>query len=305
MKKLKLQNDSYRMLLSNFTEWLDILGYAETMVYTFPLQLQEFFYWLEQHEIQRIDLIDKEHIHSYYQYLKSRPNEKQSGGLGKSYLNTHQQVLRKFKEYLQKHTSITLTLGLRLEKINRIEKLNILTIAETKELFEAAKNQNYEHQQYRSLVMLVLLYSCGLRRSEASAVNVSDINFNTKQLHVRKGKNYKERLIPINSYNLNILEEYIYDIRPVYPKILDKEALLISSNGKRLRGANIAISLKKLIAHTNNQELIHKNITAHSLRHSIATHLLHQGMDIEIIQQFLGHSHLETTEIYTHLIQKL
>ncbi len=304
MKKLKLENPSYRALLVNFSEWLDVLGYVEDTVYSFPIFIQEFFYWLEQHHILRIDQVHSEHIKEYYDYLKQRPNER-GGGLGKYHLNKHQTALKKFKEYLQKHQSVKLTLGLRAEKINRVEKLNILTIEEAKELFETARNQTYQKQKYRDLVLLVLLYSCGLRRGEAVAVNTQDINYDVRQLHVKKGKNHKERLIPINTYNLRILEDYVYDIRPMYPTINGNEALLINQQGGRMRAADVSKHLKKLIATTENNELIDKNITPHSLRHSIATHLLYQGMDIEIIQQFLGHSHLETTEIYTHLLHKL
>ncbi len=305
MKKLKLENPSYRELLIYFKEWLDIIGYVEHTVYGFPILLQEFLYWLEQHNINRVELITKEHVTAYYQYLKERPKENGGGALGKSHLNKHQQALKKFKEYLQKYNSINLTLGLRAEKIERIEKLNILTIDEAKQLFETANDQPYQRKKYRDLTILVLLYSCGLRRSEAAAVNKNDINFDTRQLHVKKAKNYKERIIPINRYNLEILETYIYEVRQVYNTSNKTEALILNQLGRRMLGRDYAKHLKELIASTENKDLIDKKITLHALRHSIATHLLHQGMNIEDIQQFLGHSYLDTTQIYTHLIHKL
>ncbi|MBP2834241.1 tyrosine-type recombinase/integrase [Aquimarina sp. U1-2] len=304
MKKLKLENPSYRALLSNFKEWLDILGYVEKTVYNFPILVQEFLYWMEQHNINRIDLIHTRHVKSYYEYLRTRPNQRRGGGLSKSHLNKHQVALRKFKEYLEKHKATQLTLGLRTEKIDQLDGVTVLTIEEVKELFEVTELHFYNGVKLRDQTILVLLYSCGLRRGEAAAVNKSDIYFDKKLLHVRKGKNFKERLIPLNHHSITILENYIYEARREYIKGEESEALLLNEHGKRLRGANIAIHLKKLAKATENKEIIAKNITPHILRHSIATHLLRQGMDIEDIQQFLGHSHLETTQIYTHLAER-
>jgi len=306
MKKLKLQNRSYKILVANYKEWLDILGFAESSVYTFPNYLQEFFYYLEQHNINNIDYINREIVKEYYKYLSERPNEKRGGGLSKSYLNSHQQALKKFKEYLQKHNAKNLPLHLKPERINRLEIINILTQDEIKELFKATEfSSEYERVQLRDKAMLVLLYSCGLRRNEAVTMNIKDIFFDKELILVRKGKNYKERFVPINFYNIEILENYIYEARIQFKDYNQSEALLIGNYGTRLKGNTLAVRLQEVIKATNNEEIIAKKITPHKLRHSIATHFLEAGMDIEDIKQFLGHSHLETTQIYTHLVKKL
>lgn len=306
MKKLKLKNRSYKILVANYKEWLDILGFAESSVYTFPNYLQEFFYYLEQHHINNIDYINREIVKRYYKYLQERPNEKRGGGLCKSYLNSHQQALKKFKEYLQKHNAKNIPLHLKPERIDRLEIINILTQEEIKELFKATEySSEDERVQLRDKAMLVLLYSCGLRRNEAVTMNIKDILFDKELILVRKGKNYKERFVPINYYNLEILEDYIYEARIQFKDNNQSEALLIGNYGTRLKGATLAIRLKEIIKATNNEEIISKNITPHKLRHSIATHFLEAGMNIEDIKQFLGHSHLETTQIYTHLVKKL
>ena len=100
MKKLKLNNESFKLLVTNYKEWLDILGYAESTVYYLPNHLQEFFYYLECHGHSDINRITTQTVKDYYNKLKERTNERQSGALSKSYLNKHQQALRKFKEYL-------------------------------------------------------------------------------------------------------------------------------------------------------------------------------------------------------------
>ena len=306
MKKLKLKNRSYKVLVANYKEWLDILGFAESSVYTFPNYLQEFFYYLEQHNINNIDYINREIVKQYYKYLSERPNEKRGGGLSKSYLNSHRNALKRFKEYLQKHNAKNLPLHLKPERINRLEIINILTQEEIKELFKATQfSSEFERVQLRDKAMLVLLYSCGLRRNEAVTLNIKDVLFDKELLLVRKGKNYKERFVPINYYNIEILENYIYEARIQFKDYNQSEALLIGNYGTRLKGDTLAKRLQEVIKATNNEEILSKKITPHKLRHSIATHFLEAGMNIEDIKQFLGHSHLETTQIYTHLVKKL
>ncbi len=306
MKALQLQNTSYIILLKSFKDWLDILGYAETTVYGLPIYIQEFFYWLEQNNINKLEYIHTKTIKDYYQYLQLRPNKTRSGGLSKAYLNKHQQALKKFKEYLQKHNYKGFRVHLKSEKENTQRTIDVLTQDEIKELFIAT---NYSHDKdsikLRDKAILVVLYSCGLRRNEAVHLDVSDIFFDKERIYVRKGKNYKERFVPINSYNLKVLEDYIYDARPEFYNYNTTEALFINKNGKRLNGQSFLNRLKEIIKTTNNKELQEKHITLHTLRHSIATHLLQKEVDIEIISKFLGHSSLESTQIYTHLIKQL
>jgi len=87
VKKLTLQNDVFKMFVTNYKEWLDILGYAESIVYQLPNHLQEFFYYAEQHHIKTLTEITPKTIKDYYNELKERANERTSGSLSKSYLN--------------------------------------------------------------------------------------------------------------------------------------------------------------------------------------------------------------------------
>lgn len=127
-------------------------------------------------------------------------------------------------------------------------------------------------------------------------------------LHVRKGKNYKERFVPISKTSLKYLKDYIYDHRPELlkdgnPSRGASDALFISYNHcGRMQGQSLSVRLKRLIVQTDNPELIDKEVGLHTLRHSIATHLLAAGMQLESISRFLGHGSLESTQIYTHLL---
>ena len=304
MKHLPLQNESYRILLESFTRWLDVLGYAPSTVYNLPNHLKEFFYYLEGKNIQKINHIDTVHVTDYYEYLKERPKQRQQGALSDAYLNKHQQALLKFREYLKAHNHKGISIHLRREEQNHRDSLNILTQEEIKQLFKACQySHNRESFRARDKAMLVLLYSCGLRRNEVVNVKMSDVLFDKNLLLVRKGKNYKERFVPVNNYNLEIISLYMYDFRPQFNNHMATESLLINQCGQTLQGMSLCNRLKEIAKATGNPQLITKNLTPHILRHSIATHLLEKGAAIETISQFLGHSSLESTQIYTHLLE--
>jgi len=306
MKKLKLQNKTFKLLVVNYKEWLDILGYAESTVYNLPNHLQEFFYYLEQKNINNINDITPQTIKNYYKELQQRANERKNGALSKSYLNKHQQALKKFKEYLQNHNHKGISIHLKTEKQPTEEKLNILTQTEIKELFKATDfSHNESRFRLRDKAILVILYSCGLRRNEAVHLDTSDVFFDKERIFVRKGKNYKERFVPINRKNAEILEDYIFEARPQYYQSNLSDALFINKQGTRLQGMTFANRLKVIVTATNNKDIIDKKITLHTLRHSIATHLLQHDVKLESIKNFLGHSSLESTQIYTHLLKTI
>lgn len=304
MKNLQLNNHSYKVLLQDFKQWLDVLGYAETTVYNLPIHLREFFNYLESNNIIQINQIKTNHITDYYKHLKSRPNQRREGGLSKGHLNKHQQTLYKFREYLKEHNHKGINIHLKYEERKEKDSLNVLTQEEIKQLFEATSYSNPDDKiRYRDKAILVCCYSCGLRRNELVHLDVKDVLFDKQRLFVRKGKNYKERFVPINKHSSRILEEYIYDWRTEFYKYKETGALFINYRGGRLQGMSFANRLKAIIEVTENKELPERNITLHSLRHSIATHLLEKGADIEQISTFLGHASLESTQIYTHFLE--
>ena len=303
MKKLNLKNASYKELIIAFKAWLDILGFAETTVYNLPIHLKEFFNYLESKNINQVDYIKTNHITEYYKHLKERPNQRKNGALSNGSLNKHQQALFKFRDYLKQHNHKGINIHLKLETGNQRSSLNVLNLQEIKQLFKAT---NYSHEEeklrYRDKALLICFYSCGLRRNEVVNLNLNDVLFDKERLFVRKGKNYKERFIPLNKHSLDILETYIFEYRIQFKNHKESEALFLNYRGTRLQGMSFANRLKAIIKATNNKEL-NRNITLHSLRHSIATHLLQQGADIEHISTFLGHSSLESTQIYTHITE--
>lgn len=309
MKKLILQNASYRYLEQSFKEWLDVQGYASSTVYNLPNHVRELLYYLESKDIYNIKELTSKHIESFYEHLKERSNERRGGGLSNGHLNKHIQALRKFTTYLRKVGRLEMP-EIRLKDEETENKIIYLTEEEIYELFKAAEKTNTINKTHevaeaikaRDKAMLAVFYGCGLRRSEGVGLDVGDINFDRSVLHVRKGKNYKERFVPISKTSLKYLTEYIYDYRPELTKGSKTDALFVASTTtRRMQGQSLFIRLKKLQYHTENPDLIEKEIGLHTLRHSIATHFLKAGMKLESISRFLGHSSLESTQIYTHL----
>ncbi|WKK80385.2 tyrosine-type recombinase/integrase [Marivirga arenosa] len=314
MKKLNLSNASYRYLEESFKEWLAVQGYSITTVYNLPLHVRELLHYLEQQEIKNIRELKTKHIEGYYQKLKERANNRRGGGLSNGHLNKHIQALRKFTEYLRKVGRLEIP-AIRLKDEEAVRKLDYLTVEEIRLLFKAsyqlpdrkpnASDQLYEAIQSRDRAMLAIYYGCGLRRNEGVQLEVEDINFDSSILHVKGGKNYKERLVPISKRNLHHLISYVYDHRTALSRGSKIGKLFISySSGKGMQGQSLLLRLKKLQYQTGDLDLIEKEIGLHTLRHSIATHLLTAGMKLESISRFLGHSSLESTQIYAHLQHK-
>jgi len=260
MKKLILQNDSYRYLEQSFKEWLDVQGYAPSTVYNLPNHIRELLYYLETKDIHHIKELRTHHIESYYHHLKERGNQRRGGGLSNGHLNKHIQALRRFTEYLRKVGRLDIP-QIQLENEEAEPRIIYLTREEIYLLFKISYKRpegkismsmaTLEAVQARDRAMLSIFYGCGLRRTEGVSLDVGDINFDRSVVHVRKGKNYKERLVPISKGNLKYLTEYVYDHRPELLKGCKTDALFLSYGGaKRIQGQSLFLRLKKLQYYT-------------------------------------------------------
>lgn len=308
MKKLIIESDAYIYIENSFKEWLDVLGYAPSTVYNLPNHIRELFYYLEQNQINHITQLTNQHIKEHYNNLKLRANNRKGGGLSNASLNKHLQALYKFTDYLRQSGRLTLPmLNISWQK-NQTQEIEVLTKKEIQLLYKATYGYNEDNKlgllNARDRAILTIFYGCGLRRNEGYHLDLSDINFDKRILHVRKGKNNKERLVPFNKKDAEYLTNYVYDSRITLLKSNTQNAFFISEHGKRLQSQSISIRLKLLQQRSPNITLQEKNIRLHVLRHSIATHLLQNGMPLEKISRFLGHNSLESTQIYTHLIEQ-
>lgn len=149
----------------------------------------------------------------------------------------------------------------------------------------------------RNKAILEILYSCGLRVSEAAALRISQLFLDVGFIRVI-GKGDKERLVPIGAAATKYLRIYLNTIRVhLTPKKGYEDVVFLNKRGTALSRVMIFLILKELVRKAG----ISKNISPHSFRHSFATHLIEGGADLRAVQEMLGHASITTTEIYTHL----
>jgi integrase/recombinase XerC len=145
----------------------------------------------------------------------------------------------------------------------------------------------------RDRAILELLYSSGIRVSELSSLDIEDLNRREGMIKVR-GKGKKERIVPVGSVALDALKSYLIERMLLRKK---QKALFLNKSGSRLTDR----SVRRIVVKYAREFGIHGKIGPHTLRHTFATHLLHEGADLRVIQELLGHSSLSTTQKYTHL----
>lgn len=276
-----------------FKQHLENLGYTPNTILMAYASVKEFLHHIATPTIENIN---QEQIQDYYEYLQSRKQKRKDEPLSEAYINHHIYSIKLFFTWLEQTHQIDenpiSNIKFKRPKINTRQPLSKNEITE---LFNATQN-------LKDKIILHLFYSCGLRRSEAVSLNMIDVDFGNSLLYVRDGKGAKRRVIPLNQTVKNDLENYCKE----YRKDKALEPFMLSKIKHRMSGDSYNRILKHII---NNSTLTTKNYTLHHLRHSIATHLLENGMSIEFVRDFLGHSHLETTQIYAkvknHQIKKL
>ena len=283
------------ILSESFEKWLKTLEYAPSTVYASVRYVNDFFFYLKSSEITNLEAIQPHTLTNYHKHLQSRKNKRQNGSLSNNYITSNINAIKRFSRYLQETGKPFFEVGIKTNTDKETSK-TILTQSEIKELYKACDNTVLG---IRDRAILSIYYGCGLRRSEGVSLNVSDVLLKEKRIHVRQGKGYKERYIPMTEAVREDLENYIYVAREKIRsfKNTKPEALFLSMQVSRLCGNAIVERVHKLAQTANLQ----KETGLHTLRHSIATHLLQSGMTLEEVSQFLGHSSLESTQIYTHL----
>ena len=301
-------NPSYQSIQNEYTAWLATLGFSSGMVRLCKFGGNDFFEWLQTQNVHAANQITQKHVHAYFEHLQTRPNKRlKTQALSVSHLNSNFTAIDKLLEFLHQMgmDSAPLPTGFRLyvDKQQRINNIEPFTQEEIKTL-QANIESTYSHlpfklreQKHEQLKLIfALYYGCGLRRVEGYNLTVKDVDFDGKTIFVRQGKNYKDRIVPMNNGIYKALQHYVYNFRNLQK--VGHERLLI------MPYSTLAKSLKHLQETCEGEAIKSKRLTLHILRHSIATHLLQNGMSVESIARFLGHSSLDSTQIYTHIISK-
>ena len=253
-------------MLENLETELKIRGFSSKTV-------QSYLYYNKQflaHINKEAGLIDENDVKSYLAWLISDKKASPSTiALAKAALKYY------YDEILHKGI-----VNLKTPKIAK--KLPVvLTKEEVKGLIEHAGSN-------KSSIILKMLYSSGIRVSELVSLKTTDLELDKRTAWVRKGKGSKDRLIILSDAVAKDLLKYLKE-HPCGVLFFGKKGALTTRN------------IQKIVQGAAKRAGINKKVTPHTLRHSFATHLLENGTDIRLIQELLGHSNLQTTQIYTHV----
>ena len=269
-------------------------GYSHNTVRSYEIDLRQFINYLEENNIGTEDFatIDFRMIRGYL------------GGLYKRYKKTtisrKLSAIRSFFYYIERNG---LNEGNPAADISSPKQGNYipeyLNVDDMFRLLETLKPET--PLEARNLAIIELLYSCGIRVSELTGLNVSDIDFNQNLARVI-GKGNKERIVPAGKKALRAVKNYLESTHDLRKKIRNtwqpgEEPLFLNFKGGRLSSRSVSTIIKKYVTECG----LVSDITPHSLRHTFATHLLDSGADLRSVQEMLGHVSLSTTQKYTHV----
>jgi integrase/recombinase XerC len=276
--------------IADYCRQLKLEGKSRHTVRAYGLDLEQFHAFLRQFfEEERVlpELISVLNIRDFLRWAHERPDCNRS-------LARKTAALQGFFHFLKVNGRIQTN---PMDKIKRPKFEKKLPHFFSEE--EMAKLLSIPDQTsiygIRNRAILELLYSSGLRISELAGIQLNDLDLRRKLVRVG-GKGNKERIVPVGEQAAQAVRDYL----AVRDRLAGQDSpnrLFLTKSGKEFDGKQLDIILKGYIRLVAQQ----KGYSAHTLRHSFATHLMARGADIRAIQEMLGHANLSTTEIYTHV----
>ena len=280
-----------RNLIKHFANYLRLeLSLSENSVEAYCHDVSLFLQYLEAEKLStEIDDIQQDTIEQFFGYLYDM-------NIGATSQARILSGLKSFWRYLQQESLAEKDPTLLISSPSMGRHLpEVLTYEEIQKMIDSIDLS--QPTGHRNKAMIEVMYGCGLRVSELTNLQISDIYKNDGFLRIF-GKGSKERLVPIGDSSLKILYQYIEGARlhiDVKPKFTD--TVFLNSRGTGLTRQMVFLIVKDL-AEKNG---ITKTISPHTFRHSFAIHLLEGGANLLAVQQMLGHASVSTTEIYTHI----
>ena len=281
--------------LADFFNYLSIeKGLASNTISAYRLDIEKFFHYLSTNQLS-LEQVTPEQLSFYVAWLRGMENTEFK--IGESSIARNIISIRSYFTYLAKEHKFNNPssnfkppkIGKRLPKALTIDQvMSMLNIAGT-DLISS-----------RDKALVELLYATGARVSELINLNTLDIStFDSESGSTTtvklKGKGGKERVVPIGSFAVAAVNDYLVRSRPTLLKVSTQKALFLNQRGGRLSRQ----SAWNLVAKAAERAGLSDQVTPHSMRHSFATHLLDGGADIRVVQELLGHSSVTTTQIYT------
>lgn len=282
--------------IAEITAFLDYLliekGSSPNTLESYRYDLVDFRNWLtKQTEKKELHEAERKHIIKYLAFCRNK-------GMAPKTISRKLSALRTFYKYLLLDKIIQKDPTVNLESPKSIKYLpGVLQQRETELLLSAPDTTTIKG--IRDKAVLETLYATGMRVSELTRLHVDDLHLEFQYVKCF-GKGGKERLVPLGSYAIEAIEQYLVRCRPIFLGDKKNPALFLNQRGGTLTRQSIWNMLKTY----GKQTGIGDNLSPHTLRHSLAAHMLENGADLRTIQEILGHADLATTQIYTQLLQK-
>lgn len=279
-----------------FLEWLRVRNYSERTVVGTLSGLRLFTEWAVDRELEHANQITKPVLDAYQRWL-FHYRTPEGKPLAFSSQRFRLQKVKNFFRWLTKENVIPSNPASELEmpRIERRIPRAILSEREVEKVLALADLT--DPVGLRDRVMMEVLYSTGIRRTELAGLDLFDIEPVRGVLTVRLGKGKKDRVVPIGERALGWIARYLDEVRPLLSAPPEVPALFLSERGERLT-PNYLTSHIRLYVHGAK---LGKTGSCHIFRHSMATLMLEGGADVRLIQEILGHAELSTTAIYTRV----
>jgi len=266
-------------------------GRSENTVSAYLRDLKQYALFLDKyHHIQKVRDIEKKHIEGYLKSLNKKISSQSVARKLTAIKSFHKFLL------LEKEVDEDITKSFTTPKTAKKLPM-VLSIDEVITILEQVNKMT--PLGLRNKALLELVYGSGLRVSELLDIKISDIHLNQTYILVH-GKGQKERIVPISDMAVIAIRKYMIDGRNELLKDQTSQLLFLNSKGHSLSRQGFFKLLKKLAKDAG----VETECSPHTLRHSFATHLLENGMDLRTLQTLLGHEDISTTQIYTHISQK-
>jgi len=278
--------------LECFLDYLSIeRGLAQNTIISYRYDLIKYISFLKKKKISSFNQTNKVLVNNYFVYLRGKDLEINS-------ISRNLVAVKMFYRFLLMEGLIKEDITSLIEFPRVSKKLpHVLSLREINLLLDEA---NFKGKLgLRDRAVLELFYATGMRVSELIHLKINDLNMENRMLKCL-GKGSKERIIPFGDKAYQSLNLYLDRLRPKLVKNPYENTLFLNSRGERLSRQGV-FYLVKLYA---QKARIEKKVTPHTLRHTLATHLLENGADLRSVQEMLGHSDISTTQIYTHVSRK-
>lgn len=286
-----LQNEEYLEAFLHFLFWERRV--AENTVLAYRQDVMSFLRFLKECGVKDLSLVTLDVLEDFMKW-------ESCAGLESATLARRISALRTFFRFLVREKVVRENLAKLLDTPRLRRRLpEVLTVEEVEALL--ASCDVTKPSGVRDRAMLELMYSSGLRVSEVVLLEFQHVDFEEQMLRLW-GKGFKERVVPFGERAKDALLEYMHGARNLLLKGGRSRYIFVSGpSGKPLSRQGVWNMVKRYALRAG----IRKNVTPHTLRHTFATHLLEGGAELRIVQEFLGHSDIATTQIYTHVNRRL